>query len=101
MNLYEYQNASRRTLPVEMSDLDRLVFALGLCGEAGEAGELVKKNIGHGRQMDYLRLQEELGDVLWYVAAVASAYGLGLDTIASANVEKLKKRYPEGFTRGS
>jgi NTP pyrophosphatase (non-canonical NTP hydrolase) len=100
MNLYEYQDASRRTLPAQMGETDRLVFALGLCGESGEVGELVKKHIGHGKAMDYLRLEEELGDALWYVAAVASAYGLGLDTIATRNVEKLAKRYPEGFTRG-
>jgi NTP pyrophosphatase (non-canonical NTP hydrolase) len=100
MNLYEFQNASRRTIPAQVTDQDRLVFGLGLCGEAGEVGELLKKHLAHGKAMDYLRLEEELGDVLWYVAAVASAYGLGLDTIATRNVEKLAARYPEGFTRG-
>lgn len=100
MNLYEYQNASRRTIPAQVTDQDRLVFGLGLCGEAGEVGELLKKHLGHGKAMDYTRLEEELGDVLWYVAAVASAYGLGLDTIATRNVEKLAARYPEGFARG-
>lgn len=72
--------------------------ALGLNGEAGEVADLVKKHIYHGREMNYHELLLELGDVLWYLAFMA--HGIwdlgGLQGIIDANVEKLKKRYPEG-----
>jgi NTP pyrophosphatase (non-canonical NTP hydrolase) len=100
MNFDEYQEVSKRTFPPDLRDLDRLVFGLGLCGEAGEVAELLKKYHGHGKALDLARLGEELGDVLWYVAAIASAHGLDLRGIAALNVEKLRARYPKGFTRG-
>jgi NTP pyrophosphatase (non-canonical NTP hydrolase) len=100
MNFDEYQAVSKRTFPPDLRDLDRLVFGLGLCGEAGEVAELLKKHHGHGKALDLARLGEELGDVLWYVAAIASAHGLDLRGIAAWNVEKLRARYPKGFTKG-
>lgn len=72
-------------------------FALGLAGEAGEVVEAVKKHVYHQHPLDRDHLVEELGDVLWYVTALASALGVPLDDIAAANVAKLLARYPEGF----
>jgi NTP pyrophosphatase (non-canonical NTP hydrolase) len=78
---------------------DRLsVFALGLCGEAGEVAELIKKNRGHGHDLDKAKITKELGDVLWYVATLADALGISLDVIAQTNVNKLRARYPNGFS---
>jgi NTP pyrophosphatase (non-canonical NTP hydrolase) len=73
-------------------------FAMGLAGEAGEVVDLLKKHLGHGHDLDKVKLTKELGDVLWYVSAIAQSAGLDLGEIAHANVEKLRKRYPNGFS---
>jgi len=73
-------------------------FAMGLAGEAGEVVDLLKKHLGHGHDLDADKLTKELGDVLWYVSAIAQSAGLELGDIARANVEKLRKRYPDGFS---
>ncbi|WP_373047198.1 nucleoside triphosphate pyrophosphohydrolase family protein [Vulgatibacter sp.] len=99
MNWTEYQNAAERTVPSSQGRSSRLSnFALGLCGEAGEAGELVKKHLFHGAELDVERLRKELGDVLWYVATLATTAGLQLEDVAAGNIEKLRARYPDGFT---
>lgn len=99
MNWTEYQLACERTVPDGMAPETRLVnFALGLCGEAGEAAEVVKKRLFHGHALDREKLQRELGDVLWYVATLATTAGLTLDQIAKANIGKLRARYPGGFS---
>ena len=74
------------------------VFALGVTGEAGEVADVVKKVVGHGHPLDRAALVKELGDVLWYVAAIAHVLGSDLDEVAAANVAKLRKRFPDGFT---
>lgn len=110
MELNEYQKhvlrtANRAEYPKcigEWEDtravFDAMVWGLGLTGEAGEVADLLKKGIGHGHGVDVDKLKKELGDVLWYIGALAHAYGLSLDDVAWANVSKLKARYPEGFT---
>lgn len=72
------------------------IRALGIAGEAGEVADLVKKHVGHGHPLDVAKLKYELGDVLWYVAGIASAVGLSLSDVAAGNLEKLRARYPEG-----
>ncbi len=74
------------------------ILALGLAGEAGEVIDLMKKEIGHGHPADPLKVAVELGDVLWYVANLADAYGLSLSDVATMNIDKLRARYPEGFS---
>jgi NTP pyrophosphatase (non-canonical NTP hydrolase) len=70
---------------------------MGLCGEAGEAIDIVKKWMAHGHELDRDHLAKELGDIAWYLAEAATALDLSLDDILQANIEKLKKRYPQGF----
>ena len=74
------------------------VFSLGVTGEAGEVADIVKKVVGHGHPLDRAALVKELGDVLWYVAAIAHVLGSDLDEVAAANIAKLRKRFPDGFT---
>ena len=76
-----------------------IVSALGLAGEAGEFANLVKKMTAHGHPFNKESLEDELGDVLWYLAEAATAAGLELEDIANHNVQKLIKRYPEGFNQ--
>lgn len=73
-------------------------YGLGVTGEAGEVADLIKKHVGHGHPLDVEKLKLELGDVLWYVAGLATVLGLSLDDVAAANIAKLTKRYPNGFT---
>jgi NTP pyrophosphatase (non-canonical NTP hydrolase) len=77
------------------------VMALGLTGEAGEVADLIKKHIGHGHPLDSVKLVKELGDVLWYLAAICDALNTSLDHVAVTNIEKLKARYPDGFTHAA
>ncbi len=75
--------------------------ALGLSGESGEIADHVKKIMFHGHPLDdatRYKIAKEIGDILWYCAMGARGIGLGLSEIATMNVEKLKKRYPAGFS---
>ena len=76
--------------------LNVLYAAIGMCGEAGEVSELVKKYEYHGHAIDTEHLARELGDVLWYVAYMADLFGYSLGKIMAMNQEKLAKRYPDG-----
>ena len=73
-----------------------LYAAIGICGEAGEVSELVKKYAYHGHAIDKDHLARELGDVLWYVSYMAHLFGYSLGEIMAMNQEKLAKRYPDG-----
>ncbi len=77
---------------------DIIYGVMGLTGEAGEVADLVKKGIYHGHGIDMVHLERELGDVCWYIAQICSVCGFDLGTVMSCNIEKLRKRYPEGFT---
>lgn len=105
MSVDEYQRAALRTAPrngVDRSangpDFDNLIWALGLTGEAGEVADYLKKVYGHGHPLDRQKVKKELGDVLWYVAVLANSFGLTLEEVAEANVQKLRERYPAGFS---
>lgn len=101
MDFDAYQKAASRTLPVDTDPAKGKtlnVGALGLAGETGEVVELVKKHLFHDQPLDKEKVKKELGDVLWYLAATATGAGLKLAEVAEANVEKLRKRYPEGFS---
>ena len=99
LTLNRYQSLANRSAGAGGEGEQRLVVsALGLAGEAGEFANLVKKMTAHGHPFDPESLKDELGDVLWYLAEAATAVGLNLEDIASHNVDKLIKRYPEGFS---
>jgi NTP pyrophosphatase (non-canonical NTP hydrolase) len=95
-----YQSLANRTAGAG-GDGDRrlIIAALGLAGEAGEFANLVKKLTAHGHEIPVTSLSDELGDILWYVAEAATACGLSLSKVAQNNVDKLRRRYPEGFSQ--
>jgi NTP pyrophosphatase (non-canonical NTP hydrolase) len=79
-------------------EMNRLINGLmGLNGEAGEAIDILKKHLFQGHELDKDHLAEELGDVAWYLAVTADALGYSLEEILQMNIEKLQKRYPDGF----
>lgn len=96
-DLNEYQTLAARTLD-RPGERALNMAALGLAGEAGEVVDLIKKHIYHGHPMDLAKLVAELGDVLWYVATLATALDIKLSDVAEGNIEKLMARYPEGFS---
>lgn len=97
--LDEYQWAALRTAGQHPTTESALTcWALGVAGEGGEFADSVKKAIFHGHGIDRAKLAKELGDELWYVAVAAHALGYTLSEIAQMNIDKLRARYPEGFS---
>lgn len=98
MTLNDYQFLAKRTSRKDLLPSEHLMNGmLGLAGEAGECCDLVKKNRFQDGRTIKDALKDELGDVMWYVCEAASALGLPLEEIAQHNIEKLKRRYPDGF----
>ena len=98
MTVNEYQKLAMTTLNPALDKKDVLINGvMGLCGESGEAIDIVKKWLAQGHELDKEKLAKELGDIAWYLAETATALNLNLEDVFEANIEKLKKRYPEGF----
>lgn len=104
MNANDYQYQAARTLIAEPDaeytpeELMLVWNALGLAGEAGEVADLIKKSVFHRHALDRTKLVKELGDVLWYVAALCTKLGIHMDDVMAANIEKLRQRYPAGYS---
>ena len=98
MTINEYQKLAMTTLNPNLSQKDVLINGvMGLCGEAGEAIDIVKKHLAQGHPLDREKLIKELGDIAWYLAETATALDVSLETVLEGNIEKLRRRYPEGF----
>ena len=99
MSINEYQKLAMTTQNPALSERDVLLNGvMGLCGESGEAIDIVKKWLAQGHELDKAHLAKELGDIAWYLAETATALGLTLEEILQANIDKLRARYPEGFS---
>ena len=82
MTINEYQQLAMKTLNPELSQKDVLINGvMGLCGEAGEAIDLVKKHLAQGHELDKEHLAKELGDIAWYLAEAATALDMSLEDI--------------------
>jgi NTP pyrophosphatase (non-canonical NTP hydrolase) len=102
MNFKEYQKAAKET--AMYPEVYSVIYpTLGLNGEAGEVAEKVKKFLRDGTSLEALRevLSKELGDVLWYVAAICSDLELDLGDVARANIFKLQDRKIRGVLGGA
>ena len=98
MTINEYQKLAMKTLNPELGRKDVLINGvMGLCGESGEVIDIVKKHLAQGHELDREKLIKELGDVAWYLAETAYALDVDLETVLEGNIDKLRKRYPEGF----
>lgn len=112
MTINEYQQEALRTDSMKRNPIysvtivDRVKYnatqrllqgLMGLCGEAGEAIDILKKTMFQEHNLDSEHMARELGDVAWYLAVSADALGYSLEDIFRMNVEKLRKRYPDGF----
>lgn len=100
MEIKEYQKLALTTMNKNLTKKDQLINSvMGLCGEAGEAIDIVKKHLAHGHDLNRGHLIEELGDIAWYLAEAADALDVNLEEVLILNIEKLKRRYPEGFDK--
>ena len=98
MQINEYQQLAMTTLNPELEKRDVLINSvMGLCGEAGEAIDIVKKWMAQGHALNKEQLVKELGDIAWYLAEAATALDMPLEEILQGNIERLRKRYPNGF----
>ncbi|MBU8576393.1 nucleoside triphosphate pyrophosphohydrolase family protein [Bacillus pumilus] len=111
MNIEKFQELSKRTMPNQVptslsgGNVEQLLatssltnYALGLSGEAGEVVDLIKKHVFHGHSLDKDKIVKELGDVMHYVAGIATLLEIELPEVLEGNIDKLKKRFPEGFS---
>lgn len=96
----EYQKEAMRTASGMNYESNGMIInaALGLCGESGEVADIVKKATFQGHELDKEHIAKELGDVAWYLAVGAEAIGYDFETILQMNVDKLRARYPTGFS---
>lgn len=99
MNSNEYLKLVERTRNY-FSNKDEEVkdYCLGLMSEVGELAGHFKHVLYHDWKLDRENVKEELGDALWYLTALTSVMGFSLDEIMKFNIEKLKERYPDGFS---
>ena len=97
MTINEYQQLAQRTASTKGHNSKIENGILGLCGETGEIADAYKKHLYQGHEFDRGHMAEELGEVCWYVAELATGLGVTLDEVMGRNIEKLRKRYPDGF----
>lgn len=98
MDVNEYQKSAMKTLNSMLDKKDVLINSvMGLCGESGEAIDIVKKWLMQGHDLDKEHLIKELGDIAWYLAEAATALDVPLETVFQGNLDKLRRRFPNGF----
>lgn len=97
MKIELYQKKSLRTMKVD--DTTTQHCCLGISGEAGEVIDLVKKSIYYNKELDLIKVTEELGDLMFYIVNLASSLGISMHDVLIQNVEKLEKRFPNGFSK--
>ena len=100
MNINDYQEAAlRASNKGRLTDKELLTSCvLGLSWKSEDCADIVKKHLFQGHELDTEKLANELGDVAWYLAVTAKVIGLDLETVLQMNVDKLLKRYPDGFS---
>ena len=102
MTINEYQQRAMASLNPTLQGKDVLINSvMGLCGESGEAIDIVKKWLAQGHPLDKEHLAKELGDVAWYLAEAATALDVPLETVFQGNLDKLRQRFPNGFDVGA
>lgn len=102
MQVNEYQKAAMAMLNPALDKKDVLINSvMGLCGESGEAIDIVKKWLMQGHELDKEHLVRELEDVAWYLAEAATALDIPLEAVFQGNLDKLRQRFPNGFDTGA
>ena len=96
----KYQEEAKKFINPELTGNDLLINGvMGLCGESGEVIDIVKKHLAQGHPLSKEKMVEELGDVAWYLAELATYLEVPLEEIFDKNIEKLSHRFPNGFSK--
>ena len=99
MELDEYQKACERTAKkFENRELEIATWGLGVAGEAGDVASCIKKTFAHKNDNVKDGIKENIGDMMWYAAMICNFFGWKLNDCLQGNVDKLKARYPDGFS---
>lgn len=100
MEIKEFQNRSTRTINCDLTTEQVISnMCMGISGETGEVIDIIKKHLYQGHKLNKEHLIEELGDVMFYVANLATLLGIDMQDVLQNNVDKLLKRYPNGFSK--
>ena len=99
MDFKTYQELSARTAAsLGNKQLDNIHMVFGIGTESGELQDVFKKELAYNREPDLTNVEEEIGDLAWYIAGLCTINNLDFGKILEKNVEKLRVRYPEKFT---
>lgn len=98
MHIHEFQSLSMRTAKELPRQVALLHLVSLLADEVGELASAIKKAEVYGQKFDFENIEEEIGDILWASAYAAHVFGMSLETCARKNVEKLARRYPDGYS---
>lgn len=99
MEIKEYQQQSIRTCAnLDSTLLDNIHMVLGMQTESAELSDVFKKNLAYNKDIDWINIKEELGDLMWYIANMCNINGWDLRDILDTNINKLQSRYPDKFT---
>lgn len=94
----DYQCLVTKTMKEQEFNNALCNYSMGLAGESGELIDLLKKHVHHGHPLDSAKVEGELGDILWYLAALCETLNVELGDIMAINIAKLRARYPTGFS---
>jgi len=100
----EHIKESQRTrghlaIGVNEGNEDLLHATIGISTEAGELLDAVKKHLFYGKKLDIVNIHEELGDIVWYMSMLIEWSGTTYEEVMERNIDKLRVRYPEKFTK--
>jgi NTP pyrophosphatase (non-canonical NTP hydrolase) len=93
------KEACRTTAKLDNDLLDNLHYLMGMVTETGELVDPYKKNMAYNKPIDLVNVQEEIGDLMWYLANFCRINNFDLEKIMENNIAKLRARYPEKFTQ--
>jgi len=99
MNLKKYaQEAKRTNAKLPSKKMDNLHMVLGMVTEVAELANIFKTNMAYGKKIDWINVQEEIGDAMFYLINFCNINNFDLENILQNNIDKLKSRYPDKFT---
>ena len=98
MSIKEYQELCKKfARDFKNKEKEIMTWGLGISGEAGDVAGCIKKTFSHYSDQT-LGIRENIGDTLWYAAMICNYFNWDMQEVLDENIEKLKKRFPEGFT---